>query len=124
LVKEGGEERGIGEDSNPIGTSPNQIDRKALEDARDRFSSLLTASQRKRKISFTLYQDEYDFVQEHFKTQGYKRTEYFLACISSAKKTSMNASYRNFINIRAERKRQERTQVQNVDGKVEGEVAS
>lgn len=49
---------------------------------------------RKRKISFSIYEDEYELLLEHLQSNGYKRAEFFFACIHAAKKNSMDAVYK------------------------------
>lgn len=38
----------------------------------------------RRKITFSVYQDEYDMLSEILSNSGYHRTEYFLACVTAA----------------------------------------
>ena len=49
-----------------------------------------------KKKSFTvmLYPDEHERLMRLIKENGYKKVEYILACIDSAKKTSMEANYK------------------------------
>ena len=62
-----------------------------------------------KKISLTvmLYPDEHDRVTRFLKETGYKKAEYFLACMESAKKTSMNAAYRRYATEHAQRRKTE-----------------
>lgn len=50
----------------------------------------------KKRFVVTLYQDEYDNLMKTITENGYKKTEYFLACMTSAKKTSMSAEYKRY----------------------------
>ena len=49
-----------------------------------------------KKITFTMYPEEYDMFMSSMKQYGYKKTEFFLACVSSAKKNSMQATYQRY----------------------------
>lgn len=49
---------------------------------------------RKKQISFYLYEDEYELLLKHLEENGYKKAEFFYACIQTAKKNSMNSVYR------------------------------
>ena len=61
-----------------------------------------------RKVSFTLYPDEYEMLMSSIKEKGYKKTEFLLACVTSAKKNSMESTYRKLENSRYERRLAER----------------
>ncbi len=61
-----------------------------------------------RKVSFTLYPDEYEMLMSNIKEKGYKKTEFLLACVTSAKKNSMESAYRKLKNSRYERRLAER----------------
>ncbi len=50
----------------------------------------------KRKFTFMVYQDEYDMLMENIVNKGYKKAEYFLACVTAAKKQSWEKEYKNF----------------------------
>lgn len=56
-----------------------------------------------KKVTFTLYQDEYELLMNNIKDNGYKKTEFLLACVTSAKKKSMESTYRKWENSRHER---------------------
>ena len=43
-----------------------------------------------------LYQDEYDTLMENITQHGYKKAEYFLACMNSAKKQSFESTYKKY----------------------------
>lgn len=62
-----------------------------------------------KKKSFTvmLYPDEYDKLVQVITEKGYKKVEYILACVESAKKTSMEANYKRFTEERARRRKAE-----------------
>ena len=51
---------------------------------------------RKRRFTVLLYQDEYDMLMKNITANGYKKTEYFLACMTSAKKNCMGAEYKKY----------------------------
>lgn len=59
----------------------------------------------KRRFVVTLYQDEYDNLMKTITENGYKKTEYFLACMTSAKKNSMNAEYKRYTENHSSRKK-------------------
>lgn len=62
-----------------------------------------------KKKSFTvmLYPDEYDKLVQVITEKGYKKVEYILACVESAKKTSMEANYKRFTEERERRRKAE-----------------
>ena len=62
-----------------------------------------------KKKSFTvmLYPDEHEKLTHLIKENGYKKVEYILACIESAKKTSMEANYKRFTEERERRRKAE-----------------
>ena len=41
-----------------------------------------------------LYQDEYDTLMKNITQHGYKKAEYFLACMNSTKKQSFESTYK------------------------------
>ena len=45
----------------------------------------------KKRFSVLLYPDEYEMLLQNTQEKGYKKTEYFLACMTAAKKQSMEA---------------------------------
>lgn len=47
----------------------------------------------KRKITFVLYKDECDTINQMIKESGYKRSDYFLASILNAQKKTNNKSF-------------------------------
>ena len=47
-------------------------------------------------VSFTMYEDEYDKLINGIKENGYRKTEFLLACVSAAKKNSMEATYKKY----------------------------
>lgn len=49
-----------------------------------------------KKLTFTLYPEEYEMIMSNIKENGYKKTEFLLACVSSAKKNSMQANYQRY----------------------------
>lgn len=61
-------------------------------------ASLHTANytSHKKRFSVMLYQDEYELLMESIKQNGYKKAEYFLACVNSAKKQSFNSYYKRY----------------------------
>lgn len=50
----------------------------------------------KRRFSVMLYQDEYEVLMKNIKENGYKRTEYFLACVNSVNKRGFQSSYKKY----------------------------
>ena len=50
----------------------------------------------KRRFSIMLYQDEYDMLIKNITEHGYKKAEYVLACINSAKKKSFENTYKKY----------------------------
>lgn len=50
-----------------------------------------------KRITFTMYPEEYDMFMSSMQKDGFKKkTEFFLACVSSAKKNSMQANYQKY----------------------------
>ena len=50
----------------------------------------------KKRFSVMLYPDEYDMLMKTIQDNGYKKVEYFLACMTSAKKQSLASQYKNY----------------------------
>lgn len=50
----------------------------------------------KRRFSVMLYQDEYAALIKNITENGYKKAEYFLACMTSAKKQNFDATYKKY----------------------------
>ena len=59
-------------------------------------SSLNSFMPAKKRFSVLLYPDEYDMLTKTIKENGYKKAEYFLACMTSVKKQSMDANYKKY----------------------------
>lgn len=59
----------------------------------------------KKRFSVLLYPDEYDMLIKHINDNGYKKAEYFMACITSAKKQSMEATYKKYTRDHKQRHR-------------------
>ena len=62
----------------------------------------------KKKFSIMLYPEEYEALMENIKSNGYKKTEYFLACVNAAKKQNMSSLYKHYITDHQKRKIEER----------------
>ncbi len=50
---------------------------------------------------------EYDMLIENIKELGYKRTEYFLACMVSAKRQSLQTTYKQYTAMHEQRKKED-----------------
>lgn len=61
-----------------------------------------------RTVSMKLYQDEYDFLMATIEANGYKKTEFLLACVTAAKKKSMETNYQKYYAERLRRRREQR----------------
>ena len=91
-----------------VSTSPN----KSIREKEVRSSSIPTYAKKPisyfmpkmRKITFTLYPDEYDMLMTNIKDNGYRKTEFLLACVASAKKSSMASTYQKYTNSHKERR--------------------
>ena len=96
----------------------NVIDRKTITRERDVESKPNTRSTtrrkygpfseasympEKRRFSIMVYQDEYDMLMEAIVNKGYKKAEYFLACVTAAKKQSWEKEYKSFTTSHKER---------------------
>ena len=57
----------------------------------------------KKRFTVMLYTDEYDMLMKTINDNGYEKVEYFLACMTSAKKKSLISAYNNFKTERRER---------------------
>lgn len=57
----------------------------------------------KKRFTVMLYPDEYDMLMKTINDNGYKRVEYFLACMTSAKKQSLASTYKNYTSERQKR---------------------
>lgn len=63
---------------------------------------------KKRRFSVLLYQDEYDELMSNISSHGYKRTEFFLACVNSVKKQSFETNYKKYTSEHQKRYKAER----------------
>ena len=63
---------------------------------------------KKKSINLSLYPDEYEMLSELLMANRYKRTEFILACISSAKKQSFASEYNRYTKEHKERRLIER----------------
>ncbi len=70
--------------------------------------TLARQSFKKRRFSIMLYPEEYDRLMENINSNGYKKTEYFLACVNAAKKQNMSYLYNRYISDHKKRKLEER----------------
>ena len=61
-------------------------------------SSLNRFMPAKKRFSILLYPDEYEMLTNNIKENGYKKAEYLLACMTSVKKNSMEATYKRYYN--------------------------
>ena len=61
-----------------------------------------------KRVSFSLYTDEYEMLMSQLNSNGYRKTEFLLACISAAKKNSMDAAYRKYTAEHKERRKADR----------------
>lgn len=58
---------------------------------------------KKKRLTMMLYTDEYEKIMEVLNNNGYKKVEYLLACMTSAKKQSMEATYKRLTEDHAKR---------------------
>ena len=63
---------------------------------------------KKKIVSISLYEDEYDMLMDNINANGYQKTEYLLACVSAAKKNSLDATYRRYTEEHKERRTADR----------------
>ena len=63
---------------------------------------------KKKIVSISLYEDEYDMLMDDINANGYQKTEYLLACVSAAKKKSLAATYRRYAEEHKERRTADR----------------
>ena len=76
------------------------------------FIKPLDASIKKKKIMrLSLYPDEYEMINEMVAANGFKRTEFLLACVSSSKKQSFMSEYKRYTNEHKLRRLEEREAV-------------
>ena len=75
----------------------------------------------KKRFSVMLYADEYDMLTEQIKKHGYKRAEYFMACVTSAKKQSFDSLYKKYASNHKERQKSEQEELKRV---VKGKLAA
>ena len=93
-------------------------DLRSLEEARERRQCERAAAlhpmplkhftPKMKTITFSMYPEEYDMLVSNMKENGYKKTEFLLACVSSAKKNSMHANYQRYEAEHKERRKAER----------------
>jgi len=76
-----------------------------------------------KKVSFTLYPDEYETLMDSINTNGYRKTEFLLACVSAAKKNSMEATYKKYINDHKARRTAEREAMRQAKEQAKAQVA-
>ena len=78
---------------------PNQTrekNRVTSEKREDRAQSV-EDPYKKRKISFSLYPDEYDHFMAKVKQYGYKQTDFLLACVAGANKASIERAHKKVV---------------------------
>ena len=63
---------------------------------------------KKKRVVFMLYPEEYNMVMDNIQSNGYKKNEYVLACVTSAKKQSMDAVYKKYVNSHMQLRKEER----------------
>ena len=92
--------------SMPTDGEDGQSERESGRSPSDKKDSR-TESPKPKKKSFTvmLYPDEHEKLMRLIKDNGYKKVEYILACIDSAKKTSMEANYKRLTEEHARRRK-------------------
>ena len=61
-----------------------------------------------RKMTITMYPDEYDALMENISSNRYRKTEFLLACVDCAKKNSMEATYKRYTQEHRRRKAEAR----------------
>ena len=61
-----------------------------------------------RTVSMRLYQEEYEMLMENIQVNGYKKTEYLLACVAAAKKKSMQTEYQKYYTEHQQRRKEAR----------------
>lgn len=67
--------------------------------------ALSTFMPSKKRFSVMLYPDEYEMLMKNISDTGYKKVEYFLACMTSAKKQSMDYVYKRYTAEHAKRRK-------------------
>lgn len=60
--------------------------------------SLAKFMPRKRRFTIMVYPDEYDMLMKNIVNKGYKKAEYFLACVNASKKQSWESEYKSIAN--------------------------
>lgn len=84
--------------SNPHSPHPNKNNSDTISDSSNNHRMLNEQNpNQKKRFSVMLYPDEYQMLMKTITENGYKRHEYFMACIVSAKKQSMVATYKRYI---------------------------
>ena len=71
---------------------------------------------KKKKISLSLYPDEYEMITDMISSNGFKRTEFLLACVSASKKQSFMAEYNRYTKEHKIRRLEEREAAQQAQG--------
>ena len=84
-----------------------------------RGGSAKRSSSNKKRFSVTLYEDEYEMIMKIIEERGYKKAEYFLACMFAAKKKSMEYEYKKYYIKHAERRKIEREEAQKAKLEIE-----
>jgi len=108
--------------SNSHDTHENESRKKAKENIKSSFDNdlsddneldamvkpLNTYIAKKKNISLSLYPDEFEMISEIITSNGYKRTEFILACITAAKKQSMVSEYNRYTKEHKQRRMEAR----------------
>lgn len=68
----------------------------------------------KKRFTIMVYQDEYDMLMENIVKKGYKKAEYFLACVTASKKQSWEKEYKNFTTTHKERYKNDKLAAQQI----------
>jgi len=86
----------------------NEHERKDRERSFPSRQPLPYQKQKMKTVQFTLYPDEYEMLMANIKENGYKKTEFLLACVSAAKKKSMETNYLKYTQLHKERRAADR----------------
>ena len=77
-------------------TKPEPEQTEATPNIQPHKTIIPSSRPQKKRFSVLLYADEYDMLLENIKQNGYRRAEYFMACVTSAKKQNFFSTYKKY----------------------------
>ncbi len=91
-----------------VENQPSEKNKKDCEDEKDiiiRPVALNKFMPKKKRFTVMVYPEEYDMLMDNIVSNGYKKAEFLLACVTSAKKQSWESEYKHYTSFHKSRRR-------------------